>query len=243
MVKKLVKKTLTTAKAALIFVFLIGALIISLTGNNVYAQSAITVTFNFDTGTPALSSQPTPFSQTSNGVTATFSSPSDAAAFSVQRYETTFIKLSQFSGNYLYDNKPSRDALDIKFDVPITSITFTFATFEFHGATGEPSVITLQAYMDSTATTPIGSATAHGTWPTGDAYPQGTLSYNSNNQQFNMVRIELLYQGTIAANDFSLDNVLIVTASSPTPTPTPLAPTPAPKIKAKNTSATCATSG
>src|SRR5512135_1087524 len=91
-----------------------------------FCQSA--VTFDFDTGTPALSlGQGTPFDQTSGGVTATFSSPA-AQAFSVQTDASTNFKLSKFSGHYLYDNTLNGNALDIKFSQPVTSITLAFAT-------------------------------------------------------------------------------------------------------------------
>lgn len=171
-----------------------------------------TITFDFDTGYPLLAeTQNTPLNQTVSGVTAYFSSPSDtpvAPAFSVQSYDTTFIKLSQFSGKYLYDNKPSRDSLDITFSQPLTGIRLTFATVEY--AT-EPSNITLTAYLNSVSTSPVGSVTARGTYQTA-LYPQGTLSFNSGGQPFNLVRIEIPYQGTEGATNFFVDNIIITAA-------------------------------
>jgi len=172
-----------------------------------------TITFNFDTGSPSLiEGQNTPISQTSNGLTASFSAPSDLAipAFSIQSYDTTFIKLPQFSGRWLYDNKPSRDLLEIKFSQQLTSINFTFATLEYHGGPStEPSNITLIAYVNSTDTTPVGSTSVHGTFISA-LYPQGTLSFNSGGRPFNLVRIEIPYvpQG---ATDFFLDNIIVTT--------------------------------
>ena len=65
------------------------------------SSQAQAVTFDFDTGVPATSAgQNTPLDQTSGGVTAHFSSPSDPA-FSVQNPGSTQFKLSQFSGDYL----------------------------------------------------------------------------------------------------------------------------------------------
>ncbi|MEM3881302.1 MAG: hypothetical protein QXD19_06110 [Candidatus Bathyarchaeia archaeon] len=75
-----------------------------------------------------------------------FASPSDTPSeptFSIQSYETTLISLSEFSGKYLYDNKPSRDVLEIRFSQPLIGITLTFATVEYRT---EASNITLTAY-------------------------------------------------------------------------------------------------
>jgi len=171
-----------------------------------------TITFDFDTGAPFLvEGQNTPFNQTSSGLTARFNSPSDLAnpAFSVQSYDTTFFVLPQFSGRWLYDNKPTSDSLDITFSNKLTSINITFATLEYHGGpTKEPTEIKLTAYMNSTDTIPIGSATARATFSS-SSYPQGTLSFTSD-QSFNLVRIEIPYvpQG---ATDFFVDNIMVTT--------------------------------
>jgi len=156
-----------------------------------------TITYDFDTGLPALlRGQSTPFAQTSGSMTAHFSSPSDPAAFSIQSYETTFYKLSQFSGNYLNDNKPFRNALHIRFSQQVTSITLTFATTDYHGVgeVDEPTAIKLTAYINTTETTPVGSVTSRGTFPINYSFPQGTLSFNSGGEPFNLVVIELLVQ-------------------------------------------------
>ena len=171
------------------------------------------VTIDFDTGLQALSlSQSTPFNQTSRGVTAFFSSPSDPAAFSVQSSDTTFFRLSQFSGNYLYPNKPFRTYLDIRFSQPLNNITVTFATIEYHGPGNveTPSNVKLTAYMNSTSTTAIGSVITHGTFSS-DSYPQGVLIFNSDGQPFDLVRIEVLYQPS-GASAFLADNIVVSTA-------------------------------
>jgi len=203
------------------------------TATFVRAATPFTVSFDFDTGTPSLSmGQSIPFNQTSGEVTAYFSSPSGPAAFSIQSDSTTFYKLSQFSGKYLYDNSPLRDTLEIKLSHYLNSITFSFATIEYRGSSGdEPSNITLTAYVDSTATTPIGSAKARGTWPSGgDTHPQGTLNFNSGSQQFSLVKIELPYQGPRSAVDFLVDNITVTTTgpivdSTPSVTTTSLSGT------------------
>jgi len=185
------------------------------TATFVRAATPLTVSFDFDTGTPSLSmGQSIPFNQTSGEVTAYFSSPSGSTAFSVQSDSTTFYKLSQFSGKYLYDNSPLRDSLEIKFSHYLSSITFSFATIEYRGSSGdEPSNITLTAYNDSTATTPVGSAMSRGTWPSGgESHPQGTLTFNSGSREFNLVKIEIPYQAPRSALDFLVDNIVVTTA-------------------------------
>ena len=170
-----------------------------------------TVVFDFDNGYPLLAeTQNTPFNQTLNGVTAYFSSPSDtttAPAFSIQSYDTTFIKLSQFSGKYLYDNKPSRDSLEIRFSQQLKSITLTFATVEYKT---EPSNITLTAYMNSIDTPLVGSSISCGTFNNA-LYPQGTLTFDSGGHPFNLVRIQIPYQGTEGATNFFVDNIIVTT--------------------------------
>ncbi len=181
------------------------------------------VTFDFDTSTPALViGQNTPLSQSSGGMTAYFTSVSDPNKFSVQSLFTNpNIQLSKFSGRYLYDNSPVYgDSIDIKFNSTLSSINFTFATFEFHGPTGQdPSNMTLTAYLDSntslvpwqntTYLPPVGSIIGHGVWPINDTYPQGTLFFNSS-QPFNLVRIQCPYQGMYTAVGFAVDNVVAV---------------------------------
>ena len=150
------KKTLAVRPALAATFFLVVLIsIVVWTPTFVRAATPFIVSFDFDNCTPVLSmGQSFPFNQTSGEVTAYFSSPSDtsvASAFSVQSYDTTFTKLSQFSCKYLYDNKPSRDSLDIMFSQQLTSITLTFATVEYNT---EPSNINLIAYKDSIGTSP-----------------------------------------------------------------------------------------
>ena len=171
------------------------------------------IAFDFDSGAPVFhTGQSTPFSQTSGGLTATFSSPADPAAFSIQNHDTTFLTLSQFSRNYLYQNRPSRTPLHTKFSQPVTSITLTFATTDYHGVgeVEEPTAIKLTAYMNTAEITSLGSATARGTFPENYLYPQGTLSY-SGRGAFNLVVIELLFQPR-GASSFFADNVVVTTS-------------------------------
>jgi hypothetical protein len=186
------------------------------------AQPTSTI-FDFDTGSPVVAEgQITPFTQTSGSVSASFSSPSDPAAFSIQSYSTTFFTLSQFSGKYIYSNNSSRDILDIKFNAELFSINFTFATIELQGGLIEqPSNILLTAYENTML---VGSTTAGGVF-SNDSYPQGTLSYSSG-QTINWVRISVPAQASGTTN-FLVDNIVITFISESSPSPT-LSPTPTP---------------
>ena len=195
--------------ALLIVITLVGLSI-----NSLLVSGQGTLTFNFDNGSPTLSEgRSTPFSQTVGATTAYFSSPSDPAAFSVQSYGTTFFRLSQFSGKYLYDNKPSRDILDIKFSALIVAVRLTFATIESNeGVATVPSKILLIAYANTNL---VGSTTEYGSFSS-DSYPQGTLSLSSG-QPFNWVRISVPAQ-TSGTTDFLIDNITVtVISESPTP--------------------------
>ncbi len=170
--------------------------------------AAQTVTFDFDTATPALGTgQNVPFDQTAGGLTAHFSSPSiPAPAFSIQTDVSTGWRLSQFSGPYVYDNNVNANALDIKFSQPVTSISFVFATADFQQVE-VPTSVQLTAYVDSTASTPVGSALAHGTYAN-DTMPMGTLTFTAGGRPFNLVEI-LIPRQALAAADFFVDNVTV----------------------------------
>ncbi|MEM3384157.1 MAG: hypothetical protein QW134_00005 [Nitrososphaeria archaeon] len=194
--------------------------------NTVYVQS--TVIFDFDTGSPPLGlGSGTPFNySTLNGVTGRFSSPMDVQirpAYSIQNYGTTGYVISTFSGNYLWlSGADSSSQLEIHFNRTLTSVNFLFATMEYHGAQREPSLVTLIAYMDSTATAPIGNASARGTWPgegtlIGDTYPQGELTFNSD-KPFNLVKIVPPRNPLVAG--LLIDNIVVV-AFDPTLDNTP----------------------
>lgn len=160
--------------------------------------------FDFDTGSPTLSvGAGIPFGQLANGITATFSSP-QGSVFSIQTDGSTGWKMSQFSGHYLYDNNLNSNALDIQFDHELGGIYFVFATADFH-QTEVPTTLQLTAYENSTANTPVGTASAHGTYG-GDTMPMGTLSFNSV-APFNLVRLSIPYQ-PLGASDFFVDNIM-----------------------------------
>jgi uncharacterized protein (TIGR03118 family) len=167
------------------------------------AQAQI-ATFDFDTRTPLLTpGQNIPFDQTSGGMTASFSSP-NGSVFSVQNDTTTQFIMKLFSGNYLYDNNLNVNPLDVKFSQHLNSITLTLATADFN-QNETPTTLQLTAYLDSTSSTPVGVATAHGTYG-GSTMPMGTLTFNSNGTPFNLVEITIV-PGPLAASDFLVDDI------------------------------------
>jgi hypothetical protein len=205
------RKILLTVAVTLILVVALGYVLSR--NYSVPVSTELAVTFDFDAGSPLLAEgQNLPFNQTSEGITAYFSSPSDTpsgSAFSIQRYETTFTKLSQFTGKYLYDNNfTSRDALEIRFSQQLKSISLTFATVEYQTDQTRLADITLTAYMNSANTTPVGSASARGTVLTG-LYPQGVLSFDSSGQPFNIVRIEIPSEDPGEITNFFVDNIRV----------------------------------
>lgn len=118
--------------------------------------------FNFDSD---LVGKPTTFSDTSNGVTATFSSPADPGGFGVS---PTFFS-PPMNGNVLLDPGSSGAtgiALDILFSQNSNSISLDFAT----DGTG---TFFLDAFK---GTTLVGSVSASGVVLS--SFPQGSISFN-----------------------------------------------------------------
>jgi len=72
-----------------------------------------------------------------------------------------------------------------------------------------PTSIKVTAYMDSADAPAVGSAIERGEFLS-DSYPQGTLSFISENNAFNMVVIELLPQ-LRGATIFLVDNIIVTT--------------------------------
>jgi hypothetical protein len=168
------------------------------------SAEAQVVTFDFDTGTPALTTgQSVPLDQTSGGVTAHFSSP-QGVAFSVQNDASTLFTMSQFLGNYLYPNRSSADSLTIQFNQQLTNITLAFATTD-HAPIEIPNAITLTAYSNSTPVgTPVSAGAAYGT----DSLPMGAIAFNSGGAPFNAVTIALVLPGNTPTG-FLLDNISV----------------------------------
>jgi len=166
------------------------------------AQGQTTATFDFDTGTPALSLyQNVPFDQTSSGLSAHFSAAS--GGFSLQTDGTLGLSLSQFSGKYLYPNAAG-SVLDIQFSQQLTNITFTFATADAPPIE-IPTPIVLIAYTNSASASAVGSVTNKATYGS-DSMPMGTLVFASAAQPFNRVRINIQPGGGMG---FLVDNIVV----------------------------------
>ena len=110
----------------------------------------------------------------------------------------------------------SEQPLDIAFSQPITSISFVYATANFHEVE-VPSTIQLTAFSDALKTVTIGSQTGHGTYG-GDTMPTGLLSFSSVTP-FSFVEISIPTGQTTA--DFLVDNITVTAASGPSIVPEP----------------------
>ncbi len=151
--------------------------------------------FNFNNDTLGTE---TTFTNTVNGVAATFSSSGDPGGFVV--YPSIFETLT---GNVLGDPGPAGQdnlALDISFSQVLGSLSLDFATADFNS----PSAFTLTAY-DNTAL--VGSVSVTGSYLTGSAFPEGILDFSG--ASFNNVVI------SSAAPDFAVDNINVTAAPEP----------------------------
>jgi hypothetical protein len=165
------------------------------------SAAAQAVTFDLDTGTPTLAiGQVLPLDQTSHGLTAHL-----AGGFSIQDAGSTGFYLVQLQGKYLYPNAAGV-ILDITFARPVTTFSMVFATADSHQAE-IPTTITLTAWLGSTATTPVGTVSAHGTYGTA-TFPEGTLTFDSAGRPFNVVEI-VIPQQPAAASGFLVDAITV----------------------------------
>jgi hypothetical protein len=158
------------------------------------AASASTV-FNFDNDNLGTA---TNFTDTVNGLSATFSSAADPGGFVV--YSSMFETLT---GNVLGDPGPAGvDGLDlsINFSQNLSAVTLDFATADFN----TPSPFTLTAYENSTL---VGSATSSGQFLGGFTFPEGEISFAGGS--FN----QLVLSST--AMDFAVDNINVASAPEP----------------------------
>jgi len=160
--------------------------------------ASATSMFNFDNDTDGTS---TTFTDTDNGISATFSSAQDPGGFVI--YPTMFETLT---GNVLGDPGPAgldNLALDIAFSGDLRDIDLVFATADF----STPSPVTLTAFEGSQQ---VGSTTFAGQFLPGFTFPEGELAFSGLN--FNHVEL------STTAPDFAIDNIA-VTAASPVPEP------------------------
>lgn len=151
------------------------------------SHAATVGTFNFDNDQAFTTV--TPFTDTSNGISATFSSPDDPAAFVIA--PTSFVTLT---GNVLGSSATGDTQLDVTFNQTITDASLLFETSDF--GTAEP--FDLQAYNGSAL---VGSATATGSVPNGGLFPEGTIAFNGAG--FNELILSAPLSSTFAIDDLS----------------------------------------
>ena len=160
------------------------------------AANASTI-FNFDTDTLGTS---TTFTDTVDGLSATFSSSADPGGFVV--YPSMFETLT---GNVLGDPGPAfvNDLnLDVSFSQNLSAITLDFATADFI----TPSPFTITAYENSTL---VGSNTSSGQFLSGFTFPEGEISFAGT---FNNIVI------SSTSDDFAVDNINVIPmAAAPEP--------------------------
>lgn len=144
----------------------------------------------------------TPFTDTVNGLSATFSSPADPGGFVIYANNGFFDTLT---GNVLGNPGPAgldNLNLSVAFSQNQSSVSLDFATFDY----GSPSPLTIDAYQNSTL---IGSMTATGAIPTdfGFVFPEGQISFSG--AAFNNIVI------SSGAPDFVVDNISVSSVPSP----------------------------
>jgi hypothetical protein len=160
-----------------------------------YASSAI----DFDFDSDALGTSTT-FTDTEDGLSATFSSSADPGGFVV--YPSMFETLT---GNVLGDPGPasaSNIALDVNFSQNLSAVTLDFATADFV----TPSPFTITAYENSIL---VGSGTSTGQFLPGFTFPEGEITFEGAN--FNNFVL------STPSPDFAVDNIQVLSATAPEP--------------------------
>jgi hypothetical protein len=131
---------------------------------------ATTLTFDYSNATPGVTT--TPFLQTVDGVTATFSSDQDPGGFEVDNSAA-----ATFSGLVVdtsFASPTLATELIINFSEPVASISTPFMT-------DGPGPLLLQAYADAfpPRMDPVGSVSVSGTVPPFPAqFPEGVISFS-----------------------------------------------------------------
>ncbi len=158
------------------------------------AASASTI-FNFDSDALGTS---TAFTDTVNGLAASFSSDGDPGGFVV--YPSMFETLT---GNVLGDPGPAglnNLTLAVNFSQELTAVTFNFATADFE----TPSPLTLAAYQGSNL---VGSVTTAGSFLSGFTFPEGEAAFAGG--RFDELMI------SSSAPDFAVDNITVTASPEP----------------------------
>jgi hypothetical protein len=160
------------------------------------------VVFDLDTGSPLLVvGQPLPLQQTAGHLTATF-----AGDFSVQSAGSTSFYLTLLQGKYIYPNGTGA-VLQVTFSRPVSSLTMAFATADSH-QNEIPTTISLTAWLGSTATAPVGTVSAHGTYGSA-TFPEGTLVFDPGGRPFDIVEVGIP-SAPGAATGFLADALTVV---------------------------------
>ena len=160
---------------------------------------AQTATFNFDADTVGTT---TAFTDTSSGISATFTSPGNPAGFIVVGAPPGFF--TSLSGNVLLDPGPFKTnniPLDVLFSAPLKTFSLNFAT------AGNGS-LTANFFKGGLGGVLVGSSTAPSAVPLGGFVPEGALSFGTPST-FDTVVL------TSTAPDFAVDNIVV----GPTPVP------------------------
>ena len=160
------------------------------------ADASTVVDFNFDSDTLGTT---TTFTDTVDGLSATFSSAADRGGFVV--FPTMFETLT---GNVLGNPGPAFAfdiPLDVSFSGNLSAITLDFATGDFN----TPSPFSIAAYENTTL---VGSSTSTGQFLPGFAFPEGEITFDGGT--FNNVVI------STPSPNFAVDNIHVL-ATAPEP--------------------------
>ena len=152
-------------------------------------------TFTFDGDSVGTATQ---FTDSANGISATFLSPGDPGGFVIQ--PSIFQALS---ANVLGDPGPAGLQglpLEIDFSTALSALSLVFATADF----GPASPLTLTAYLGANQ---VGSVSGTGIVPAGFTFPEGELAFVG--PAFNKVVLASV------APDFAIDNVAVVATPEP----------------------------
>lgn len=156
--------------------------------------------FNFDNDNLGTS---TTFTDTVNGLSATFASAVDPGGFVIYGADGMFETLT---GNVLGDPGPAPGSnginLSITFNQNLSAVLLDFSTADF----GSPSPLTITAYENSTE---VGWATSTGMVLPGFTFPEGEIALSG--ETFNNIVV------SSAAPDFAVDNLDVATATAPEP--------------------------
>lgn len=172
--------------------------VLALTGAAILPASAQSATFNFDADAAG---KATAFTDTNNGLAATFDSTAGGGAFMVQ---PSFF--SNQSGNDLGAVVGANGVpLDITFSKSLSSLALNFGLNGFANST-----FTVTAFSGGLNGTRVGSTTASGTIPGGIfLFPEGSISF-AGASPFDAVEL------TSTAQNIFVDNIT-VRVSAPVP--------------------------